>query len=337
MNYDPDRFSHIRSLQSAVGVVALLGGFLLAGLGVLGYGDSVRVWMVASGLFVLLVAIAFMTFSPILLKLESTLARQLAELKTVADRLATQLIKLDAIEENTRISDAAKSVTHRDQEIEALRNAIREDILRGRWEAGLNLIDEMEQRFGFKEEAERIREELDDARRDAIEAKLAVAVKQIEEHFLSHQWERAEAEIIRLKHVLPNDAKVLSLQERMKVLQEEHKRRLREEWEEAVRRSDTDHAIDVLKELDQYLSATEAKELQDQARHVFKEKLLQLGIQFRFAVTEKRWKDALATGMELISEFPNARMTAEVRDAMDTLRERARATTETSHAAGSSR
>jgi len=41
-------------------------------------------------------------------------------------------------------------------------------------------------------------------------------------------------------------------------------------------------------------------------------------------VTERRWQDALTTGLELIREFPNARMANEVREVLDTLRERAR-------------
>ena len=110
----------------------------------------------------------------------------------------------------------------------------------------------------------------------------------------------------------------------MGTLKEQHKQELRAAWDLAVRRSDTDHAIEVLKELDQYLSPAEAKALQNTARDVFKEKLLQVGVQFRFAVKEKRWQDALDTGLELIRDFPNARMANEVRDALDTLRERSR-------------
>jgi hypothetical protein len=112
--------------------------------------------------------------------------------------------------------------------------------------------------------------------------------------------------------------------EQKQTLREKHKEELKAAWDEAVRRNDVDGAIDVLKGLDQYLTAAEAQALQDSARHVFKEKLLQLGVQFRFAVNEKRWQDALATGLELVREFPNSRMAIEVREALDTLRDRAR-------------
>ena len=109
----------------------------------------------------------------------------------------------------------------------------------------------------------------------------------------------------------------------MGVLKQQHKDELRVAWEEALRRNDTDQAIDVLKELDQYLSRAEATALQSSARHVFKDKLLQLGVQFRFAVNERRWRDALRTGLELVRDFPNARMASEVREVLDTLRDRA--------------
>jgi hypothetical protein len=114
----------------------------------------------------------------------------------------------------------------------------------------------------------------------------------------------------------------------MNVLKEQHKQELKLAWDEAIRRNDTDQAIDILKGLDQYLSPAEAQELQDSARHVFKEKLLQLGVQFRFAVNEKRWSDALTVGLDIIRDYPNARMANEVRDVLDTLREKARAAAE---------
>lgn len=335
MAISPGRFSHLRWLQNVACFTAIGVAVLLMGLGIIWYaGEPVELpatfgpWMIVAGGFVLFVAIIVMTFMPLVLKMESTIARQLSELRDLNETVARQATTLESIAENTRISDAAKTLAHREQESEALRAAIREDIRTEKWEAALTLIDEMEGRFGYKEEADRIREELDEARDKAIQTKLQEAIEMIESHFQSHEWDRAQGEIDRLLHALPDDTKVLAIGERMKTLKEQHKLELRQAWEEAVRRNDTDRAIDVLKELDQYLSQAEAQALQSSARPVFKEKLLQLGVQFRFAVTEKRWQDALSTGLELIREFPNARMANEVRDALDTLRERARAAAE---------
>jgi hypothetical protein len=327
----PERFSKLRWLQQAACITALLGAVVLMLLGLLGVGTSKAasgVWLFAFGGLLAFLSILFMTFVPLLLKMESTLTRQLGELRDMHEAVHKHAAMLTSIAENTRISDAAKSLAHREQELDALRTSIRDDLRREKWEAALTLVDEMERRFGYKEEADRFREELDDARNEAIEKKLREAIEIVEGHFQSYDWERAAGEIDRLAHALPDNARVLALRDRMTTLKEQHKHELLLQWEEAVRRTDTDQAINVLKELDRYLSPAEAQSLQVNARHVFKEKLLQLGVAFRFAVMEKRWQDALSSGLELIREFPNARMANEVREAMDTLRQRARATNE---------
>lgn len=324
-----ERFPQLRWIQNFSCVLGIIGAVVLIGLGLIGYGSTdPNVWMVVAGAFGLFVVVMVLTLAPLILKVESTIARLLGELRDVQECVAKQADILASIAENTRISDAAKSLAHREQELDALRTAIRDDVRYERWEAALNLIDEMERRFGYKEEADRIREELDEVRNEAIQTKLREAIEMIESHFRSHDWARAQGEIDRLLHALPDDTKVLTLLDRMKGLKEQHKLELKGQWEEAIRRCDTDLAIDILKELDEYLSPSEARELQESARNVFKEKLLQLGVQFRFAVTEKRWHDALTIGLEIVRDYPNARMADEVREAMDTLRERARAVAE---------
>jgi len=307
----------------------MIGALVLCVLGLSGYGNSGSVWMFAAGGFVFFWAVIVLTFVPLLLKMESTVHRQHGEIHDLTRAIAEQNAKLDAIVENTRFSDAAKSLARRDEELHALRETIRNDIRAERWEAALTLIEEMERRFGYKAEAEGIREEVDTARGERIQARLTEAIEMINSHFETHDWLRAQAEIDRLLHALPDDSRVQSLQDRMRVLQEQHKHELKLAWDDAVRRADTDQAIDVLKELDQYLSPAEAQSLQETARSVFKEKLLRLGVQFRFAVTERRWQDALTIGLDIVRDYPNARMAAEVREAPDMLRQRAHQSAET--------
>jgi len=329
MTIPPGRFSQLRWIQNAACIVGMIGALALCVLGLAGYGSSDIVWMIAAGGFAFFWAVIILTFVPLLLKMESTVYRQHGEIHDLTRAIAEQGAKLDAIVENTRFSDAAKSLARRDEELDALRGTIRNDIRSERWEAALTLIEEMERRFGFKAEAARIREEVDAARGERIQAKLTEAIEMINSHFETHDWLRAQAEIDRLLHALPDDSRVQSLQDRMRILQEQHKQELKLAWDDAVRRADTDQAIDVLKELDQYLSPAEAQSLQETARTVFKEKLLRLGVQFRFAVTERRWQDALTIGLEIVRDYPNARMAAEVRDALDMLRQRAHQSAET--------
>lgn len=324
----PTRFSQLRWLHNVAGFVGVLGSILVIVLGMFGRGESASLWLFLAGTFALVFVVLLMTIMPLLIKMESTFNGELHELRELRDVLSKQKVVLQAIADNTRISDAAKSVAHKDQELGALRAAIKEEISQKNWDAASGLVDDVERRFGFKLEADELREELDDARRDAIDAKLNEAIDVIQAHFGAYEWTKAQGEIDRLAKALPGDAKVVALGDRMKLLREKHKQELKAAWDEAVRRSDTDHAIDVLRELDQYLSPAEAHALQSSARHVFKEKLIQLGVQFRFAVVEKRWQDALSIGQELITDFPNARMASEVREAIDTLRDRARESAE---------
>ncbi|MFQ5591988.1 MAG: hypothetical protein ACE5HE_12550 [Phycisphaerae bacterium] len=321
---EPPRFSQLRWLSTVAGVFGILVSCVLIVCGLTDVGPSGSAWMLAAGAITLFIAVMLMAFMALVVKMESTLVRQLSELRRLKETMQQAVPTIDVIAENTRISDAAKSLAHRDREIEAMRAAIREDISNERWESGLNLIEELKQRFGYKEEADTLQKEVDEARARAIRAQLGKAIDSIETLFDAHDWERASAEIDRLMHVLPRNAQVTSLHERMADLKEAHKQELTEAWNEAVRRCDTDHAIEVLRELDQYLSSAEAHALQASARDVFKEKLLQLGVQFRFAVTEKRWQDALTVGLELVESFPNARMANEVREALDVLRQRVR-------------
>ncbi|RME38980.1 MAG: hypothetical protein D6788_06360 [Planctomycetota bacterium] len=327
----PGRFSQLRFVQHVVCITAIVLAVAMAAVGGVhwGRGEADGVWLIASGVFLAFFAIMFMTYATLILKMESTSSRQLDQLRELHDLLDKQTPLLESIAENTRISDSARALAHRDQELEALRTAIREDLRAERWEAALHLVDQIERRFGYKEEADQLREEVDDARNAAIERKLNEAIEMIESHLAARDWARAQVEIDRLMNALPDNARVLVLQDRMKVLQEEHKQELKLAWAEAVERSDTDRAIEILRQLDQYLSPAEAQELRDSARTVFKEKLLQLGVQFRLAVEEKRWQDALTAGLEIIREFPNARMASEVREVLDTLRERARQAAET--------
>ncbi len=324
----PSRFSQLRTFQAFFCAVAMIGGGLLIALALLGYATSpdtanTYAW-VAFGAFLIFAALVVLTITPLILKIESTTARQLSDIRDGNELLEKMLAKLEAITENTRISDAAKSLAHRDEEIEALRQTIREDIRNGRWEAAYSLVRELSQRFGYEEEITELRGELEGAREDAIANKLAEVIQTIQRHITAREWDRAKHEIERIKRALPDDPRVIELESQMNTERQQCKDALRSEWDKAVASGETDHAIEVLKALDHYLTPEEGKELENIARSVFKEKIVQLGVQFRMAVKHKEWQSALDTGLEIVREFPNARMAQEVREMIDILRERAR-------------
>ncbi len=67
MTTNSNRFTQLRWLQNVVCISALIGAGLLIALGLVGYGSSDRVWMVAAGFSVLFVVVMFMTFAPLIL------------------------------------------------------------------------------------------------------------------------------------------------------------------------------------------------------------------------------------------------------------------------------
>lgn len=320
------RFSHFYWLMAIYLVVSFGAGGALIFMAVTETPQRPEVWLAAAGIALIGIGAAALAIVSILIKLEITSARRLSELRDISDILSEHSRRLDTIIANTDISDAAKSLVHRERELQSVRDAIRAELRREDWEAAGHLIDQLEHRFGYKREAENFRVETSDARREAIEKRLAEALRQIETHFANYELTEAQNEIERLTKALPDDPRVIDLPRRLETLRSRRKQELTAEWNDAVNRHDVDRAIDVLRELDQYMTPEEARGLETSAREIFKEKLMQLGVQFRFAVTEKRWRDALDAGAEIIREFPNARMAQEVRNKLEILRERAKHT-----------
>jgi hypothetical protein len=259
----------------------------------------------------------------LLLKVESASYRIHTLLFDMHELLTKFKGPVDTVAENIQISDIAKSIAHREKERETLRTAIREDIVKADWEAAYYLIDEMERRFGYREEAERLRQEVDDSRQLSIAEKIDQAIGHVEQILGRHEWERAGQEAERLARLFPNNDKVRHLPAHIEERKQQRKRELLKEWDADVRRNDIDQAIETLKALDPYLTQNEAKALEESVRGVLKAKLAQLGVKFSLAVSEKRWADALEVGLQISEEFPNSKMAKEVGDSMEVLKHRA--------------
>jgi len=279
--------------------------------------------IIGVGAVLVVVSLSLYLLNALLLIMESRARRvdeAVADIQRTFKSLAGPLVSLAS---EAHISDATKSVIHRDKEREALRNAARADIVKGDWEMAYFIVDQMERRFGLREEAARLRSELEQARQDTIEVKIDQALEHINRLFVARDWARAESEIARLTRLLPDNEQVRSLGVRMQAARDAHKRELLAEWDSAVKRNDVDRGIDILRALDPYLSREEVSKLADSARDVFKAKLVNLGVQFGLAVSEQRWRDALEVGLQITDEFPNSRMAGEVAEKIDVLRRRA--------------
>src|SRR5207249_5387721 len=107
------------------------------------------------------------------------------------------------VADNPIITDADKSIPHREHEREALRQAIREEMYSGDWEAAHYLIDQMERRFGYMQEAKTLRAEINQVRDMTIEEKIGEVISHIEHLMNEHRWDRARQEIERLMKLFP--------------------------------------------------------------------------------------------------------------------------------------
>jgi hypothetical protein len=246
-----------------------------------------------------------------------------ARLDAMADRLQRMTDLLARISEQQLLSDRAKAVAFRDKDREALRRAIQEELNRGDFDAACRLADDMEAAFGYRAEAAKVRDDVRARKAEVVRRQVQETVDVIDRHTRSEQWNHALREAERLMAVFPDNDQVRGLPLEIDRRRQEHKRRLLDIWQESVARHDVDGGIEILKQLDAYLTPAEAAGMEDTVRHVFKEKREQLGKQFADAVTTHRWSDAIRVGETIARDFPESRMAQEVKEKMPALRQRA--------------
>lgn len=257
------------------------------------------------------------------------LTRQFTDL-LIAARPQTQdqtrmLEVLESINDRMMVSDAAKRIAYRERDRQTLRRAIQEDISRGDLEAALALATEMAQSYGYKQEGEEFRRQILEARRANYDRQVLDAIGQLEQMLARKEWESAALEAKRIQATYTESTRVTHLLNRVAEAKEQHKKDLERQFLEAAKRDDIETAMELLKDLDHYLTEKEAAPLLEVARGVIGKKRQNLGVQFKLAIADHEWSDALAVGNQIIREFPNTKMADEVHSMIDLLRERAAA------------
>jgi len=308
-------------------LVAVIVGAILAVAGIVnmfkGPGFVGGLPLLGTGVVLIVIPLLIHVMVMISVKAEDNSNRLHHDAVELLDSMRRMENLVKTISDNSHISDRARSLAHREQEREALRQAIREEMYGGEWEAAHYLIDEMEQRFGYKQEAQVLLEELNKVRQMTIDEKLSEAIGHIKKLMEEYKWGRARLEIERLMKLFPTNERIGALTSELNKHREARKQELLAKWKAAVDRNEVDIGIVILTELDPYLTPAEAKALQESARHVFKARLVNLGVQFSLAASEGRWRDALESGLMIRREFPNSRMARELAAKMDVLRVRA--------------
>jgi hypothetical protein len=279
--------------------------------------------VIAVGILGIVIVGATWPLSEVLAGERSDPVAEQKNLETIVERLEQISVLMNAISDRQLLSDRAKAVAYREKDRDALRRAIEEELAKQDWDAALALADNIEGEFGYKSEANRVREEVRARRQDVVRKQIQEVVAVIDRHTRSEQWTAAVREAERLISMYPDNDQVKNLPAEIDARRQAHKKQLLDSWNEAVARHDVDGSIDILKQLDTYLTPAEAEGMQETARQVFKEKLNLLSKQFSDAVRDHKWVEAMQVGESISREFPNTRIAQEVREKMDALRQRA--------------
>ena len=230
---------------------------------------------------------------------------------------------IDEIRENSMLSDNAKRVLFRDRELDMLRGAIEDDIARGDYNAAITLCDEMAALFGQRQEAEAFRSRIARARAQQYELEVQAALDQFDASLDESNWAVVHQQAARIRRLYPDSHVVRDLEFRIETARNKQKTELEGRFLEAAEQDDPAVAMQLLKQLDNYLSRDEAQRLTAAAQGVILRHRESLGRAFRVAVSEHRWAQAAEQGEAIIAEFPNSKMANEVRPMIEVLRSRA--------------
>lgn len=247
-----------------------------------------------------------------------------AKLDNTAEMQVRQINLMAQISQGIRISDAAKEIIFRETEQLELGEAALAKLHQHDFDAAQSMITAMEQQEAYQELAGRLRKMAEKYRTATEDGRIQQIVSHIETLMGQYRWTQAAAQIDSLLKVFPHSEKPRQMPSRLRERKDMRKGELLFEWDKAVQAKDTDKSLAILKELDMYLTPAEALALQESASSVFKTKLHNLGVQFTMAITEKNWDSAVETGRQIMQDFPNSRMAAEIRDKMDILQDHAR-------------
>lgn len=275
---------------------------------------------------ILLLALAYAVFVILLLVYETVKSLKDAgeKMDNATEMLTRQSSMLLQIAQGVRLSDTAREIVFRDAEQMELGEAALNKLHQHDFDEAEAMIEAMAQYPKYKDLAARLKRMAERYRSSTEEGRINQIIAHIEDLFSQYRWAQAAVQIDNLIKTFPYSDRAKMMPARLQEHKDRRKRELLAEWDLAVRNKDTDRSLEILKELDLYLTPAEALALKESAASVFRTKLHNLGVEFSMAVAEKNWKKALDTGKEIVQNFPNSRMAAEIRSKMDILQERAR-------------
>jgi len=269
----------------------------------------------------LMFLVALLTMLSRVFKILDALKDNSAKLEDVTAALEKMSSGLAQINHSTRVSETAKVIAFRDADRLSLRQAVFEKLQMQDFAAAEDIINEIAQRPEYGELAQQLREQAEKYRTATDQERMNQMLTHIDKLIDECQWVRASAQIEEMIRAYPQSERTKAMRQKLLDVKEGRKRILLAAWDDAVQRQETDRSLEILKELDLYLTPNEGLALQEAARDVFRTKLHNLGVEFSISVTEKRWNNALDVGQQIIESFPNSKMADEIRAKLDVLRQ----------------
>jgi ABC-type multidrug transport system fused ATPase/permease subunit len=313
--------SQIKWILGYVGLIALLAALVLVVFSTKLFDTEIPqlAWFLAVIVLLVTVILLLSRIMAILDVIEDSNAR----LERITEALEKNRALLSQIQQSVRLSEAAKAIAFGDTDRQSMREAVVDKFEQGDVAAGYQIIDEIAKRPGCERLAEQLRQEANRYQDAGEQERIKQFAGPIEQLIDQQQWGKANAGIEKLAKAYPESEQVKALRRKLMEKKEERKKVLLNAWDDAVQREATNRSIEILRELDMYLTPNEAKALQEGARDVFKNKLHNLGIQFSLAVSGQHWARAVEIGQEIMRDFPNSTMAGEIRQKIDVLRQKA--------------
>ncbi|MBA7653537.1 hypothetical protein ES703_61391 [subsurface metagenome] len=308
---------HIIIICAVLAVVVLLTVFTDIFRGPQTTTSPVFVWKLG-GLIVLITLVAMLAA---VFGLFNAIRESNKKLGKIAADIEKSREVLLQINQSSRLSETAKAIASRDADHQSLREAVFDRLQQKDFATASEIIDEIAHSTGYQELANQLRAEADKYRDATDTERVNQVIANIEKLFESFQWAKASAQIEKLIAVSPESEKAKAMRQKLLDKKQERKKVILNAWDDAVKRQATDRSLDILKELDMYLTPNEGLALQEAARDVFRNKLHNLGVQFSLAVSSKQWDKALKTGEQIMRDFPNSRMSEEIREKWDILKQ----------------
>lgn len=228
----------------------------------------------------------------------------------------------EALMEALQLSENAKRVLFRDRELDLLRRTIQDDMASGDVHSALMLCDQMASEFGAVEESEKLRSQIQSALHQQHQTRIQEELKLLEDLLSQHNWVEAYQYAAKMRRLYPETPLLHGIEQHIADARVQYRHSLEERFVEAAEKNEIEQSMELLKELDRYLTPDEARQFRDTANSVISSYRDTLVTRFKMAVSDLRWSQAVEFGEAITTQFPNTTIAQEVKDMLEMIQER---------------